>query len=215
YLTPNDLFFVRTHFATPQIDEKSWTLAIEGAVGHALEFSYHELIQLPQIKLPVTLECAENPIDGGLVSTAEWTGVPFQWLLRRAEPATGTKYIRLWGADRDPQSKRFYSRVIPIEKAMHTDSLVAYQMNGQALSATHGFPARVILPGWYGMDSVKWLKKIEALSSEPDNEGSSAPSYYSRTKQTSGADDLRKPRSEEHTSELQSREKLVCRLLLE
>jgi DMSO/TMAO reductase YedYZ molybdopterin-dependent catalytic subunit len=153
-VVPAELFFVREHFPAPNTSSAGWKLAITGAVEKPLEFSYDELSAHARKVLPVTLECAENAVGGGLVSHAEWTGVPLAALIGQAHPSSQANFVRLSGADG-------FSRNLPLEKAMHADSLVAFSMNGEKLPTNHGFPLRAVIPGWYGMDSVKWLRSVE------------------------------------------------------
>ena len=164
WLTPNDLFFVRNHFAAPKISEQEWKLAFSGAVAAPFELSYEQLGGEPQTELAATLECAENPAGGGLVSNAQWSGVSLAGLLERARPNAEARFVRFWAADGAASGGLGYARSVPISKAMSSDSLLAVRMNGETLPAAHGFPARAIIPGWYAMDSVKWLRKVEVLS---------------------------------------------------
>jgi DMSO/TMAO reductase YedYZ molybdopterin-dependent catalytic subunit len=157
WVTPSELFFVREHFPQPQVSEHGWKLTVSGAAAGPFEISYDELLQQPRKTLPATLECAENPVGGGLVSHAEWVGVGLGILLARAQPRAEARFVRLAGADG-------FSRTIPNEKARHGDTLLAHMMNGERLPEKHGFPSRAIIPGWYGMDSVKWLNRIELLA---------------------------------------------------
>ena len=173
WLTPNELFFVREHFPQPQVSEHAWKLAFAGAAAEPFELPYDALLQQPRKTLPVTLECAENPVGGGLVSHAEWVGVRLGALLERAKPVAEARFVRLAGADG-------FSRTIPIEKARHGDTLLAHMMNGERLPEKHGFPLRAIIPGWYGMDSVKWLTRIELLAAA----GGGAADEYQRTVRT-------------------------------
>jgi len=156
-LTPNDLFFIRDHFPPPETNPQKWTLAVGGAVAKGFSLSYEELLALPRQTVAATLECAENPVGGGLVSHAEWTGVALAELLRRAEPGAEGKFVRLAGPGG-------YARTIPLEKALHAATLLAHRMNGERLPREHGFPVRAVVPGWYAMDSVKWLERIEVLA---------------------------------------------------
>jgi DMSO/TMAO reductase YedYZ molybdopterin-dependent catalytic subunit len=164
WLTPNELFFVRNHFAAPKISEQEWKLAFSGAVSAPFELSYEQLGGEPQTELAATLECAENPAGGGLVSNAQWSGVSLAALLKKAQPRAEARFVRFWGADGAASGGLGYARSIPISKAMSSDSLLALRMNGETLPTAHGFPARAIIPGWYAMDSVKWLRKVEVLS---------------------------------------------------
>ena len=174
--TPNDLFFVRDHFPTPNVTSAGWTLAVGGAVAAPLEIPFDDLAARPRKALGVTLECAENPAGGGLVSHAEWSGVSLASILQAARPAAEAGAIRLDGADG-------FSRVVPLAKAMGPDSLLALTMNGEKLPVNHGFPLRAIIPGWYGMDSVKWLQRIVVLGpSDPvlDFQSSGMNRIYNR-----------------------------------
>ncbi len=159
WLTPSALFFVRDHFPAPAVSSHDWKLSVSGAVGASFEISYDDLLRQPRKVLAVTLECAENPAGGGLVSHAEWGGVSLAGLLEKAHPQPEARHVRFRGADG-------YIRAIPMAKAMHPDTLLALNMNGERLPPAHGFPVRAVIPGWYGMDSVKWLQAIEVLDRE-------------------------------------------------
>jgi len=179
FITPNEQFFVRSHFAVPNVDLQSWRLEIEGLVDHPLDISYDDLLDLPSRTVIMALECAGNgrifltpkvggvPWELGAVGNAEWTGVPLAAVLERAGVRAGAVEVVLGGADegeikKEPQSpgKIRYARGLPVEKALQPDVILAYQMNGTQLPASHGFPVRAIVPGWYGMASVKWLTRI-------------------------------------------------------
>src|SRR6202030_72810 len=182
YLTPNELFYLRSHFPTPTFDAASYQLRIDGAVRHPFALSYDELRSMPCETRVATLECAGNSrvflvpqVQGaqwelGAVSTAEWTGVPLRALLERAGLADDACEIVLEGADRGtpkeeplPPKPIAYAWSLPRAKAVQPEVLVAYQMNGRDLSPDHGFPARAVVPGHYGMASVKWLTSIRAV----------------------------------------------------
>jgi DMSO/TMAO reductase YedYZ molybdopterin-dependent catalytic subunit len=161
---PNDLFFVREHFPQPRVSAAGWKLSITGAVAKPFEMSLDDISAAPRKVLPVTLECAENPVGGGMVSHAEWAGAQLASLVESAQPKPGANSIRLSGADG-------FARTIPMTKAMDPDTLVAYGMNGEKLHAKHGLPLRAIVPGWYGMDSVKCLREIAILSEQDGDSG--------------------------------------------
>jgi DMSO/TMAO reductase YedYZ molybdopterin-dependent catalytic subunit len=182
YLTPTELFYIRSHFPTPKLDRASYQLRIDGAVRHPFTLSYEELRNMRSETRVATLECAGNgrvflvpQVQGaqwelGAVSNAEWTGVPLRALLERAELAEDVCEIALEGADRGtpkeeplPPGPISYVWSVPLAKAMQSEVLVAYAMNGRDLSRDHGFPIRAIVPGHYGMASVKWLTRIEAV----------------------------------------------------
>ena len=153
-VVPAELFFIREHFPAPRTSAAGWVLGVTGSVEKPLQISFDDLSTRPQKILPATIECAENPAGGGLISHAEWTGVSLASVIEQARPNSQANFVRLSGGDG-------FSRNIPIEKAMHPDSLVAVSMNGEKLPLKHGFPLRAVIPGWYGMDSVKWLHSME------------------------------------------------------
>ncbi len=161
---PAELFFIRDHFPAPNVSSAGWKLSVVGAVADRVEISLDDLGTLPRKTLPVTIECAENPVGGGLVSHAIWAGFSLSAVLERSRPTPDARFVRLAGADG-------FSRAIPIEKALDPNILLATSMNGEKLPVSHGFPLRAVIAGWYGMDSVKWLRKIEVLASETDNTG--------------------------------------------
>ena len=183
FLTPNDRFYVRSHFPTPALDAAQWQLRVEGAVQHPFTLTYAELLALPSRKLQSTMECAGNgrvylspPARGvqweqGAVSTTEWTGVSLGVLLARAGVDASAVEVVLEGADvgeikdppRPPGPMRF-ARSLPLTKALQQDVLIAYRMNGSELPVSHGFPVRAVVPGWYGMASVKWLTRIYVVN---------------------------------------------------
>lgn len=182
FLTPTDLFYIRTHFAMPKIDIASYRLRIDGAVTNPLVLTYDQLRDMPSATRIATLECAGNgrvflvpPAPGaqwelGAVGNAEWTGVPLRVLLDRAGLADDACDIILEGADRGmpkeepvPPGPISYARSLPREKAMRPEIVLAYRMNGRDLPPEHGYPVRAIVPGHYGMASVKWLTHIHAV----------------------------------------------------
>lgn len=180
FLTPNEQFYVRTHFDVPEINAKTWRLRVEGAVERPLDINYDELCKLQTRTVTSLLECSGNSRvflkppqvsirwEQGAVSNAEWTGVPLSAVLEQAGVKDGAIEVILEGADRgrfDPPEPKtpgviHYARSLPLQKARRPEVLLAYQMNGRELPVNHGFPVRVVVPGWYGMASVKWLKRI-------------------------------------------------------
>jgi DMSO/TMAO reductase YedYZ molybdopterin-dependent catalytic subunit len=184
FITPVDRFFVRSHFSIPQIDVKTWRLRIEGEVETPLELTYAEVREMESRTIPVTMECAGNgrafltPLvsgtqwERGAVSNAEWTGVLLSEVLRRAGLTNSAREVIFEGADRGeikeppgPAGTIHYARSMPLQKA-NEDVLLACKMNGEELTPAHGAPLRVIVPGWYGMASVKWLTRI-IVSAQP------------------------------------------------
>lgn len=182
FITPTDLFYVRNHFDTPALDTKTWKLRVEGEVAKPFELSFAELTKMKATTMPALLECAGNsrvllkPPQGGIrweqggVSNAEWTGVPLAAVLERAGIKSSAVEVVLEGADKgsyappDPKSPGVvpFARSLPIQKAQQPEVLLAYKMNGEPLTPNHGYPVRVVVPGWYGMASIKWLTRIVA-----------------------------------------------------
>jgi DMSO/TMAO reductase YedYZ molybdopterin-dependent catalytic subunit len=182
YLTPTELFYIRCHFPAPRIDVVGYQLSIDGAVRNPLALSYEELREMPSETRIATLECPDNgriflvpQVRGarwglGAVGNAEWTGVPLRALLERAGLDDDACEVVLEGADRGtpteepmPPGPISYARSVPRKKAVQPEVLIAYQMNGRDLSRDHGYPVRAIVPGHYGMASVKWLTRIQAV----------------------------------------------------
>jgi DMSO/TMAO reductase YedYZ molybdopterin-dependent catalytic subunit len=166
-VTSNVDFFVRNHFATPKISDETWRLEIVGLVSKPAKLSYSDLLLMPSVRRPSTLECAGNASGGAGVGTAAWSGLPLGELLQQAGLKAGATTIVFHGADSGegegvPPGTHF-ARAISLEKALEPATLLAYEMNGEPLPAEHGFPLRAVVPGWYGMDSVKWLTRIEVL----------------------------------------------------
>ncbi|MBI4200335.1 MAG: molybdopterin-dependent oxidoreductase [Chloroflexi bacterium] len=156
-VTPNHLFYeVSKNIVNPRVDVATWRLAVGGDVGNPYALTYEELVALPWKEEYVTLTCVSNPVGGDLISTALWRGVPLRLLLERAQLPTSAQRIAFYAADG-------YDDSVPLEYAMKEQTLVAYHMNGEPLPHDHGFPARIILPGLYGMENVKWLTRIEPV----------------------------------------------------
>ena len=176
---PNAHFYVRNHFQIPRIDGTTWRLRIGGNVERPLSLGLHDLKNMRSESIIVTLECAGNgrsmlspPAEGekwelGAVSTAEWTGVPLREVLDQAGVEATAEEVLFRGADRGllPGSTAAISfeRSLSLGDSMSSGALLAYAMNGEPLPIQHGFPLRVIVPGWYAVTSVKWLTDIEIL----------------------------------------------------
>jgi DMSO/TMAO reductase YedYZ molybdopterin-dependent catalytic subunit len=179
-VTDTRVHYRRNHFSYPMIDTGSWRLPITGAVDHAYQLSLDDLRARPRRSAAVLLECAghrrtdfQPPISGvqwniGALSQAEWVGAALADLLAEAQLRDDAVEVVLHGADSGAFSGidgvHTFSRSIPIAKAMHPDTLLAYEMNGTLLPVEHGAPVRALVPGWYAMDSVKWLTSIEVVT---------------------------------------------------
>ena len=178
---PTAHFYVRNHFRIPALDPTTWRLEVDGLVGRPLSLSLRDLQKMRSETLMVTLECAGNgrslldpPTDGeqwglGAVSTAEWAGVPLRNVLERAGVDTGAREVVFRGADGGTVAARDgvtrFERSLTVDVARDSGSLLAYAMNGEALPPEHGHPVRLVVPGWYGVASVKWLTEIEVIGS--------------------------------------------------
>jgi DMSO/TMAO reductase YedYZ molybdopterin-dependent catalytic subunit len=178
WVTPTRLFFVRNHFDVPELDVASWRLSVGGCVGRPLVLTWNELDAMPQRTLLATLECAGNgrsflsqKVPGvqwsaGAVAHAEWSGVPLCDVLELAGIDEAAVEIVCEGADvgtePDHPEPMHFARGLPLAKALQRDTLLALRMNGEPLTPSHGFPLRLLVPGWYGVASVKWLTRLEA-----------------------------------------------------
>jgi DMSO/TMAO reductase YedYZ molybdopterin-dependent catalytic subunit len=179
-VTPTAQFYRRNHFPLPVLDEAAWRLDVGGMVRQPLSLSLHELTQLPAETAVITLECAGNGrtlfrpsttgVQWGLgaVSTAAWTGPRLADVLARAGIDGGAREVIFGGADRGmidgvPYPIRF-ERSLTVQDAVESGALLAYAMNGQPLPVRHGYPLRLVVPGWYAVASVKWLTDIRVVA---------------------------------------------------
>lgn len=179
FIVPNDLFFVRNNSSlVPRLDPARWRLQLTGSgLSRPRAFTYDELLALPSVSVIRAIECAGNGRSffavahgkeapgtqwklGG-IGVAEWTGVPLREVLERAGVTPGARAVMPEGAD-----ERNIKRPIPIEKAMTDDTLLVYAMNGAPLPADHGFPVRLLVPGWVGISHVKWVTSV-TVSEQP------------------------------------------------
>lgn len=175
-LTPVGLHYLLIHYDIPAVDAATWRLTVDGAVGSVLSLSLDDLRALPSVTQPVTLECAGNgrarlrprpvsqPWLTEAVGTAEWTGVPLSAVLDAAGVSDRAVDVVFTGADRGVERGvvQDYQRALPVSEAAH--GLLAYAMNGAPLPVQHGFPLRLIIPGWYGMAHVKWLHSVTVMT---------------------------------------------------
>jgi len=181
FITPVENFFVRNHMSEPfAIDVDTWQLRITGEVERPMSFRYRDLARLEPVTITNTLECSGNGrasysphVPGiqwrrGAVGTARFTGPRLGDLLKRAGVKSSGRHVAFIGLEEPPSKVPQFIRSIPIEKATHSDTLVALQMNGTRLIKHHGFPARALVPGWIGAASSKWLAEIRVLQAEFD-----------------------------------------------
>ena len=173
-ITPNEKFFTVQHYGRKVIAAPGWRLDIGGLVNQPLALSLDEIRALPRREVTFTLECSGDhgfPFVTGLVGNATWAGTPLAPLLRQAGPLPRGIEVVFWGADSGPANvgdppapvvERF-GRSLSLADATGEDVLLCYEMNGQPLHPAHGFPVRLLAPGWYGVANVKWLRRIELL----------------------------------------------------
>ena len=177
-ITPAGLHYNVVHWDIPDIDPTTWRLRLAGSVRHPLELTLDDLRSRPRVTVPVTLECAGNgrgllpdhprsvPWLGHAVGTHAWTGVPLAALLAEVGVDEDAVEIVFSGADRGIQGgvDHLYERSLSVADARRQEVLVADEMNGQPLPPLHGAPARLVVPGWYGFASVKWLTDVTAVT---------------------------------------------------
>ncbi|MEV1328907.1 sulfite oxidase [Micromonospora costi] len=177
-VTPAGLHYLLIHYDIPELDAQTHTLTIDGAVDRSLTVSLAELRERPRVTRRVTLECAGNgrallhpravsqPWLVEAVGNAEWTGTPLAPLLREAGIGPEAIDVVFTGADHGVERgvEQDFQRALPVADALREEVLLAYEMNGAPLLPQHGFPLRLIVPGWYGMAHVKWLRSISVLT---------------------------------------------------
>lgn len=177
-ITPTGLHYLLNHFDIPAVDATGWRLEIGGLVSRPLVLTLDEIKRRPAVTLAVTMECAGNgrallsprPVSQPwlveAVSTAQWTGTALPALLQEAGLSERAVEIVFTGVDQGVQGDELqhYQRSLGLADAMRDEVLLAYEMNGRPLEPQHGYPLRLLVPGWYGMASVKWLRSIEAVA---------------------------------------------------
>lgn len=173
WLTPPDQFFIIKHFNQPELNERDWRLQIGGLVEQSIALTLADLMARPRQEVTFTMECSGNsglPFFTGGVGNATWAGTPLAPLLEEAGVLEDGVEVVFWGADAGEQTWRDeititeqFARSMSLADALDPENLLVYQMNGEALPAAHGFPARLIAPGWYGIANVKWLTRIEVI----------------------------------------------------
>ena len=188
WITPNDIFFVRQHLPRPRLEESTYRLAITGRVSQPRQLTLADLRKLPQHRLPATLECAGNGraffqprVPGvqwmrGAIGNAEWTGPRLRDVLALAGADLNAAYVTVNGADVGLAKTPDFIRSFPMKKALHPATLLALEMNREPLPDIHGFPVRLVVPGWDGTSWVKWVTNLE-VTNEPNNGFFMNPAY--------------------------------------
>ena len=192
-ITPIGLHYLLIHFDIPHVDAQTWRLRIGGLVARPLTLSLAQLEARPSRTFAVTLECAgkgrallsprapSQPWLREAVGTAEWTGTPLGPILAEAGVLPRASEVVFTGLDRGIQGdvEHAYERSLPLAEALREEVLLAYAINGQPLPPQHGFPLRLVVPGWYGMTHVKWLDAITVVD-EPFGGWQQSVAYHLR-----------------------------------
>jgi DMSO/TMAO reductase YedYZ molybdopterin-dependent catalytic subunit len=177
-ITPTGLHYLLIHYDIPAVDAAEWRLKIAGQLTKPLELTLEEIKKRPRRTIAVTMECAGNgralfaprrisqPWLLEAIGTAEWTGTPLRSILQEAGVSGDAAEIVFTGLDRGVEGDQvqYYQRSLTLDEAMKDEVLLVYEMNGEPLPPQHGYPLRLVKPGWYGMASVKWLDRIEAVA---------------------------------------------------
>lgn len=186
FITSRELFFSRNHGSIPGVEPDGYRLVVDGMVGRKLELSIEDLHELPKKEVAAVLQCAgnrreglmevapipdETPWGAGAIGNAYWAGVPLSEVLLAAEVAENAHHAAFVGLDlvAGENGSFNYGGSIPLEKALAPEVLLAYEMNGETLAPEHGFPLRLVVPGYYGARSVKWLSSITLQDTPSDN----------------------------------------------
>ena len=192
-MTPTHLFYVVQHFAVPEpIRTEDWQMTIDGEVTQPITMTYDDVRRLPARTVRTVMECSgsdanffeyfkgEGPRptraeEGMILSAGEFTGVPLATVLAQAGLTHKAAHVRVEGWDRGvPATAKpgtppfYYDKGLPIEKALHPDTILAWAQNGEVLEHLHGAPMRLLVPGWSGNWSVKWVQRIEVTAEPPD-----------------------------------------------
>lgn len=198
-VTPIGLHYLLIHYDIPQVEAASWRLSVDGLVDNELSLSLDDLRALPAHEVVATMECAGNgrarlsprpvsqPWLAEAVGTGRWRGVRLRDVLERAAADERAVEVLFTGLDRGVENgeEQFFQRSLSLDDAQQPDVLLAYELNGVPLPPQHGFPLRLLVPGWYGMTNVKWLSRI-TLVAEPFTGYQQARGY--RLRQTDDED---------------------------
>ncbi len=198
--TPTGMHYTLTHYDVPYVDVATWQLSVGGLVDRSLSLNLADLQRRSTRTLRMTMQCAGDgrgllrprpvaqPWLVGAVGTADWTGTPLRGVLHEAGLMSGAQEVLFTGLDRGIEAdvEQDYQRSLPLGEALRDDVLLAWSMNDAPLEPQHGAPVRLLVPGWYGMAHVKWLRSIEVLA-EPYTGYQNARAYrYSQTREEAG-----------------------------
>jgi sulfane dehydrogenase subunit SoxC len=177
-VTPVGLHYLLTHYDIPGVDPRGWSLTIGGRVARAAVFDLEELRARPAVEVTVTMECAGNgraqltprpfsqPWLDEAVGTGRWRGAALGPLLEECGVLDDAVDVVFTGLDRGTENglEQDFARSLPLAEALRDEVVLAYELNGQPLPPQHGFPLRLVVPGWYGMANVKWLSSVTVLA---------------------------------------------------
>jgi DMSO/TMAO reductase YedYZ molybdopterin-dependent catalytic subunit len=169
WITPMSEYFTVLHYNVPTVDAAAYRLTVGGMVGKPITLTLDQLKRRPKVTRTVAFECGGNSRGRfhGMVGNATWGGTELRSLLEEAKPASGARETYFWGADtgketiRNGEYEQNFARSLPLDEALRNGPILAYEVNGEPLPAAHGFPVRLIVPGYYGVCNVKFLDRIE------------------------------------------------------
>ena len=170
FLTPENNYFVVAHYGVPKVDPATYRLEIKGRVANPRSYTLDELKKRSRAERTCVFECGGNrpaAIMNRMVGNSRWTGTSLKSLIDEARPQSDAREVICWGADsgeeeiRKEKYPQNFARSITLEDLAKSEAIIAWEQNGQPLTADHGFPVRVVIPGWYGVQNVKWLNGLE------------------------------------------------------
>jgi DMSO/TMAO reductase YedYZ molybdopterin-dependent catalytic subunit len=170
YVTPEQNYFVVAHYGVPTVDAATWKLDVRGRVGNPRSYTLDELKKRARTMRECSFECGGNrgaAIMNRMIGNARWSGTPLWPIIQDAKPLGDALEVVCWGADegeeeiRKEKFRQNFARSITLADLAKSDAILAWEMNGQPLTADHGFPVRVVVPGWYGVQNVKWVNALE------------------------------------------------------
>lgn len=172
FLTPEKNLFVVAHYGVPQVDAATWKLDIGGRVANPRSLTLDDLKKRARAQRECAFECGGNrgaAILNRMIGNARWTGTALRPILEESKPLGDALEVVFWGADegeeqiRTEKFRQNFARSMTLTDLAKSDAILAWEMNGEPLTPDHGFPVRVVVPGWYGVQNVKWLSKLEVL----------------------------------------------------
>lgn len=170
FITPEENYFVVAHYGVPKVDAATYKLEIKGRVANPRSYTLDELKKRARAERTCVFECGGNRATGiqnRMVGNSRWTGTSLKSLIDEARPQSDARELVCWGADsgeetiRNEKYPQNFARSITLEDLAKSEAILAWEQNGQPLTADHGFPLRVVVPGWYGVQNVKWVNGLE------------------------------------------------------